>query len=174
MAEVNVFYRAKRAIDLANPLVETMFTRAETQALGQPTWTIIPASGKVTNQGVYVAVRGVIVAGAAGNITLALRVGTTVAGTLLASTGAVALGGAGNYQFELTFEGVWDDTSQTLRGEMKGYIGGNIVNRAINSGLISGFDPNGSVDMNVICTALFGTSNAGNIAKLKELVTGLS
>jgi hypothetical protein len=57
---------------------------------------------------------------------------------------------------------------------MKGYIGGNIIARAINSGAISGFDPNGSVDMHCILTALFGTSNAGNIAKQKELVTGLS
>jgi hypothetical protein len=174
MAEVNVFYRAKRAADLANPVVETMFTRADTVAAGQSVFTVLPASGKLANQGVYVAARGVVVAGAAGNITLALRIGTTVAGVLLVSTGAVALAGAGSFQYELVFEGVWDDTSQTLRGEMKGYIGPNLVARVINSTLISGFDPNGSVDMQVIATALFGTSNAANIAKLKELVTGLS
>jgi hypothetical protein len=173
LAEANVFYRAKRAADLANPVVETMFTRADTPAAGQPVFTVLPASGKVEGKGVYVAARGVIVAGAGENITLALRIGSTVAGTLLASSGAVATGGAGNFQYELIFEGIWDSTSQALRGRMSGFIGGTAVALTINSGLISGFDPNGSVDMQVILTALFGTSNAGNIAQLRELVTGL-
>lgn len=172
MARVDVFYRAKRALDLANPLVESMFTRADQSALGQPVFTVIPASGKVVNQKISVQAVGQIAAGAAGNITIALRIGTTVAGILLATSGAVALGAAGNFQYELTFDGVWDSGSQTLRGDMRGFIGPTLIARAINSTLITGFDPNGSVDMQVIATALFGTSNAGNIARLSELLTG--
>jgi hypothetical protein len=174
MADVNVFYRAKRAIDLANPVVETMFTRADPTALGQPVFTIIPASGKTANQKFKVTVVGDVTSGAALNITLALRVGVSTAGVLLATTGAIALAAAGTFQYELTFEGVWDSDSQTLRGRMSGFVGATLVAAAINSTLITGFDPNGQVDMQVIATALFGTSNAANVARLKELVTGLS
>lgn len=174
MAEVNVFYRAKRAIDLVNPVAETIFTRADAVALGVPVFTVIPASGKVDSAAVYVAARGQLAVGVAGNITLALRVGQTVAGALLASSGAVAIAAPGNYQYEMVFEGVWDGGSQQMRGKMYGFIGPTLIALATNSSLISGFDPNGSVDMNVICTALFGTSNAANIARLKELVTGLN
>lgn len=174
MAEGNTFYRAKRAIDLANPVAETMFTRADTVALGSPVFTIIPASGKVVNQKVRLSMIGDVAAGAALNITLALRVGLTTAGTLLATTPAIALAGAGTFQYELTFEGVWDSDSQTLRGRMWGFVGPTPVAIVVNSTLITGFDPNGAVDMTVIATALFGTSNAANIARLKELVTGLS
>lgn len=174
MAEVNVFYRAKRANPLGNAVAEAMALRADTTAVGQPVWTVIPASGKLIGAGVYVAARGRVIVGAAGNVTLNLRVGTTLAGQLLASTGAVAFAAPGNFNFELVFEGDWDATSQQLMGKMYGHIGRNLLANQINSNAIVGFDPNGSIDMQVIFSGLFSVSNAANDIRLDELVTGLS
>jgi hypothetical protein len=170
MANVDTFYRAKRAANMGNVVAETVATRADAVATGQPVWTVLPASGKLAGQGFQVIARGGVTTGTAGNVTLALRVGTTVAGTLLASTGAINPG-AGNFQFELIVSLVWDATAQTMRGRMEGFIGGTAIALAINSGAISGFDPNGSVDAFVVFTGLFGTSNAGNDIRLTELLS---
>lgn len=175
MASVDTFYRAKRAAALANPTVETLFKQALDDTT-KPIQTILPASGKLgmtggASQGIRIACRGEIVAGAAGNVTIALRAGTTLSGILLASTGAVALGGAGNFNFELVFEGVWDANSDTLRGRMFGHVGGTAVAEAINSTAVTGFDPEGSTDIPVVASALFSVSNAANSARVAELVS---
>jgi hypothetical protein len=174
MAKVDTFYRAKRAANMGNVVAETVATRADTVATGQPVWTVIPASGKLTGQGFDVIARGSVINGAAGTVTLALRVGTTVAGILLASSGAISPG-AGTFPFELKVtELVWDAASQTMRGRMEGFIGGIAIALTINSGAIAGFDPNGSVDAFVVFTAVFGTSNAANDVRLSELLTATS
>lgn len=171
MAKVDTFYRAKRSAALANPIVETTFKQAlddTTKAI----FTLLPASGKLSGQGADVIVRGEIVAGAAGNITIALHVGTTVAGTLLATSGAIAMAGAGNYNFELKAEElVWDSNSDTLRGKMTGHVAGVAVAVAINSNAITGFDPDGSTDIQVCATALFSVSNAANSVRVTELLS---
>jgi hypothetical protein len=174
VAEVNVFYRAKRAAHLGNAIAEAMFTRADTVALGQPVITYLPDSGKVDGQGVIIVARGNIIAGAAGNVTVNLRVGNTVAGTLLASTGAIALAAPGNYNFELIFRGMWDSNSQTLRGRVEGYVGATAVAMVAGPNPITGYNPAGTTNNNmpIIASALFGTSNAGNDIWLTELVSG--
>lgn len=175
MAEVNVFYRAKRSIHLGNVVAETAFTRADTTALGQPAPVYLPDSGKTDGQGLTVLARGNIIVGTNGNLTINIRAGgTTVAATLLASSGAQALT-VGNYNFELRFEGLWDSNSQTLRGRVSGWIGGNLVNHAIQSNPITGFNPAGASNNNMplIATALFSASNAGNDVWLTEFVSAL-
>lgn len=176
MASVDTFYRAKRAAALVNPTVETTFKQAlddTTKAI----FTILPASGKLgltsgPAQPTKVRISGEIVAGAAGNITLALRSGLTVAGTLLASSGAIAMGGAGNFNFNLELdELVWDAQSDTVRGIMKGHVAGVAVARAINSNPLTGFDPEGSTDIQICATALFSVSNAANSARVAEMVS---
>lgn len=169
MPSVDTFYRAKRAAASGNVTAETTIKTADNVA--NPALTYIPASGKLLGQGIRLACRGEIVAGASTNITIALRVGTTVAGTLLATTGAVATGGAGNFNFELIFEGVWDAQSDSLRGRMYGHVAGSAVAEVINSTLITGYDPELSVDMPVCATAIFSVSNAANDVRLKELVS---
>ena len=171
MSKVDTFYRAKRSAALANPIVETTFKQAlddTTKAI----FTLLPASGKLAGQGAKVIVRGEIVAGAAGNLTINLRIGTTVAGTLLATSGAIAIAGAGNYNFDLVVEElVWDAVSQTLRGLMKGHVAGVAVALAINSNPITGFDPNGSTDIQVCASALFSVSNAAHSVRVSELTS---
>lgn len=169
MPSVDTFYRAKRAAASGNVTAETTIKTADNVA--NPALTYLPASGKLSGQGVRVVVRGEIVAGASGNVTIALRVGNTVAGTLLATTGAIASGGAGNFNFELVFEGVWDSQSDSLRGRMFGHSMATAVAEAINSTVITGYDPDLAVDMPVVATALFSVSNAANDVRVKELVT---
>lgn len=170
MAKVDTFYRAKRAATLVNPVAETTVKQADNSALA--TLTYLLASGKLSGQGCTLQVRGEIVSGAAQNVTITLRAGTTVAGALIATSGAVALAGAGNFNFELNFEGVWDSQSDTLRGRMFGHVGAVAVAEVVNSGAISGFDPDGAVDMPVCTCGLFSVSNAANEIRVKELLSG--
>lgn len=174
MAEVNTFYRAKRAVHLGNAVAEAIFTRADTPAAGQPVQVFLPDSGKIDGQGVTVIVRGSIIVGTNGNLTINLRVGNSVAGTLLAGSGAQALT-TGNYQFELVFTGVWDSNSQQLRGRMSGFIGPNAIALAINSGAISGYNPAGTTNnsMPIVASALFSASNANNDVWITEFLAGL-
>ena len=175
MAEVNVFYRAKRSIHLGNVVAETAFTRADTVALGQPVPVYFPDSGKTDGQGLTCIARGNVIVGASGNLTINIRAGgTTVAATLLASSGAIALT-TGNYNFELRFEGLWDSNSQTLRGRVSGWIGPTLVAHAIQSNPITGYNPAGTTNNNMplIATALFSVSNAGNDVWLTEFIAGL-
>lgn len=169
MASVDTFYRAKRALATGNVVAETTVKSADDAT--KPIWTLLPASGKLAGQGCRIALRGEVIAGASLNVTLGLRVGLTVAGTLLATTGAVGTGGAGNFNFELIFEGVWDANSSSIRGRMFGHVGGVAVAEVINSNAIAGVDPNGSTDVQVCATALFGTSNAANDVRVRELVS---
>lgn len=171
MAEVNVFYRAKRALHLGNVVAEAVFTRADTPALGTPVLVYLPDSGKVDGQGISIIVRGNVIVGVNGNLTINLRVGTSVAGVLLATSGAAALT-VGNYNFELRFEGEWDSNSQQMRGRVSGWIGGNLLAHAINSGAISGYNPAGTTNnsMPIVASALFSASNAGNDVWINEFV----
>lgn len=170
MPSVDTFYRAKRAAALVNPTAETVFKQAQDDTT-KVVQTYLPASGKLMGQGVAVIVRGEIVSGVSGNVTISLRVGNSTAGTLLATTGAVASGGVGNFNYELVFEGVWDKTSDSLRGRMFGHIMGAAVAEVVNSTVITGYDPELAVDMPVCATALFSVSNAANSANITELIT---
>jgi hypothetical protein len=169
MPSVDTFYRAKRALATGNVVAETTVKSADDAT--KPIFTLLPASGKLAGQGVRIASRGEIIAGASLNVTISYRIGLTVAGTLLATTGAVGTGGAGNFNYELVFEGVWDANSSSIRGRMFGHVAGTAVAEVINSTVISGVDPNGSTDVQVCVTALFGTSNAANDVRVKELVS---
>jgi hypothetical protein len=169
MGRVDTAYRAKRAAALGNVVAEATFKTADDQT--KPCVTYLKGSGAYDGQGVRVEARGQVIAGTAGNFTAALRQGTTVAGTLLASTGAVAIGGAGNFNWELIFEGVWDAVSKRLRGRMFGHVADTLVSEVINSNPVTGVDA--SLDnLPFVCTALFGTSNVGNDARLTELLSG--
>lgn len=172
MAEVNVFYRAKRAAHLGNAVAETVFTRADAVAAGQVVNTYLPDSGKVDGQGISIIVRGNIIVGTNGNVTINIRQGSSVAGVLLASSGAVALT-VGNYNFELRFEGDWDSNSQTLRGRVSGFVGGNLLAHAIQSNPITGYNPAGTTNnsMPLCCSALFSASSAGNDIWITEFVS---
>jgi hypothetical protein len=168
MASVDTFYRAKRALATGNVVAETTVKTADDPT--KPAVTYLPASGKLAGQGVRVACRGEIIAGAAGNVTISLRQGTTVAGTLLA-TGVGNPGGAGNFNFELVFEGVWDANSSSIRGRMYGHIAGTAIAEVINSTAITGVDPVAGADLPICATALFAVSNAANDVRVRELVS---
>lgn len=168
MSDVNTFYRAKRCVALANPTAETTFKQADS---GAALVTYLPGSGKLTGQGIRIVCRGEIVTGASLNVTVALRLGTTVAGTLLATTGAVGSGGAGNFNFELVFEGIIDAVSDTIRGRMFGHVCNTAVAEVINSTAVTGFDADAATDQAITATALFGTSNAGNSIRVTELTS---
>jgi hypothetical protein len=168
MPSVDVFYRAKRALFSGNVVAETTFKTADDPT--KPAVVYMLASGKLDGQGLRIVVRGKVIAGAALNFTIALRQGLTTAGTLIATTGAVAIAGAGNYNFELVTELVWDGTSLRARGRMFGHVGDVAVAEVINSTALTALDPTGATDFPVCVTALFGTSNAANDARITEFV----
>lgn len=169
MPTVDTHYRAKRAATLANPTAETTFKQALDDTT-KPVLTYIAASGKLSGQGVQVTMRGYVVVGTSGNVSLFLRAGTTTAGILLAT--GVGNPGVGNWNFELNFEGVFDPLSDSVRGRMFGHIGGVVIAEVINSTSITGYDPDGAVDVPITASALFAATNAGNAITLTELVTG--
>lgn len=168
MPSVDVFYRAKRALPLGNAVAETTFKTADDSTKTAVVYLL--GSGKLDGQGVRIVVRGKLIAGAAGNVTINLRQGTTIAGTLIATSGAVAIAGAGNYNFELVTELVWDGTSLRARGRMFGHVGDTVVAEVINSTALTGLDPTGSTDYPVCATGLFSVSNANNDLRITELV----
>lgn len=134
-----------------------------------PLKCIIPGSNTGKNRCFSVRVAGRITGGTSGNTTIALYYGTSstiASNTKVATSGAISNGGVAT-NFMMVFEGFWDSTSQKIHGIFYGFVHGTVVSVTIHSNEATSVDLS-TEGLGFTVTALFGSSNAGNIAIVDE------
>lgn len=193
MANTDTIYIAKNAAPLVNPTSATVFQVTDTvahptlaAAIYLPDYESYPASGTISTeappspainapQGVTqwnVRVKGRVTVGTSGTFTLAVQYGNSV--TQASNTALVTLQSAVTYasatnNFVNSFFLTWDPVSLLLSGSTGAGIQGST--RAIPTAtVIAGVASVNLIGNKVglVVTALFGTSNTGNIAYLDE------
>ncbi len=172
MGNTNSVYCTKKAAVLTNPTAATTFLQSDNSAKAAAVY--IPDQWQTASTaGSYVFnVRawGRVTPGTTGNFTPVIQFGTST--TAASNTNCIS-GGAASYSasgcWRLDAQMVWDSTSLTVNGVLFGNnaSAGTIVTSAATTQLTAkNFATNG---LGFSVSALFGTSNAGNLAYLDGL-----
>lgn len=166
-------YAAKRAASLANPVTNAVpFSVADSAAL--PTLAaavFFPQTQGTTSSAYLVRARGRFTTGTSGNAAISLQFGTSAA----ASTNTIVCAPATQtcadfcvYLLEAVF--VWDATKKQLENTFYA-INGSTVNRTADAAgtTVTAVDLSTGTANAIVAAALFGTSNATNVAFLDRL-----
>lgn len=171
MANANTMYRAKKASSLTNPITNAV-PFAQSDDSTKPAGVFIPQISGTTSAAFRVRARGRSTTGTSGNFACSLQWGSSAS----ASTNTVIYApttqtNADKCVWFIDAFLVWDATKQQL--ETVGCaINGSTVNfSAYAAGTtVTGVDlSTGAAGNQVVAAALFGTSNASNVAYLDEL-----
>lgn len=171
MAGTNTIYRAKRAASLANPITNAVpFVTSDSSTVAAAVY--FPSIAGTTSAAFKIKARGRSTTGTSGNFAISLQFGNSTA----ASTNTIIYApttqtNANNCVWMIDAFLVWDATKQQL--ETVGCaINGSTVNfSAYAAGTtVTAVDlSTGASGNSIVVAALFGTSNASNIAYLDEL-----
>lgn len=171
MANANTVYLAKRASTLANPTSASVFVQADNSA--NPAIVYIPGDSRLQGRLIKVRASGKAISGTTSNFKATIQYGTSAtAGSntdVAALTNRSYVSTTGEWWIEAFFS--WDSVSQKLNGKFNG----SNLNTADADAVTTQAT---SVDLSVsglgfVVSALFGTSNAANIATLSELSLGV-
>lgn len=166
-------YKAKKAASLANPITNAVpFSVSDPAAL--PTLAaavFFPQTVGTTSAAFKVRAVGRFTTGTSGNAAISFQFGTSTA----ASTNTVVCAPATQtcadfcvYFLEAVF--VWDATKKQLENSFYA-INGSTVNRTADAAgtTVTAVDLSTGSANAIVAAALFGTSNAGNIAYIDSL-----
>ena len=146
-----------------NPTSSTLFTSSGSTVIAIQ----FPDAGQLEKKPFRIAAWGRVTPGTSGNLSINFYIGTakTTSDTNIMTSGALAASTtAGNWYFE--YDGLCDTTNQSLRGIFRGWVNGTAKADTIYTTVFT-LDTSGAVGTNFITVgALFGTSNAGNLAYL--------
>lgn len=173
MANDNVTYRAKKAASLANPITNAVPFSISDSA-GQPTLAaavFFPQTVGTTSAAFKIRARGRFTTGTSGNAAISFQFGTSAAAstnTVVCAPATQACADFAVYFLEAVF--VWDATKKQLENTFYA-INGSTVNRTADAAgtTVTAVDLSTGTGNAIVAAALFGTSNAGNIAFLDEL-----
>lgn len=175
MANITAYYRAKRASNLANPTSATTFVQADKSTMA--VFVPLAVDSGATSARFRVRARGRATTGTTSNFLAKLQFTTDV------TTTSAATAGNNTDLFTLTnrslatitrpwsidVELIWDSTSQRLTGQSNGFNAETIetANAAITA--LTGIDLT-TRKTGIVVAALFGSTNAGNVATLDDFV----
>jgi hypothetical protein len=171
MANTNTIYRGKKAASNANPITNAV-PFASSDDSTKPVIVYFPIIAGTTSAAFKVRARGRSTTGTSGNFAISLQFGNSGS----ASTNTVVCApatqvNAANCVYFLEAIFVWDATKQQLENSFFA-INGSTVNRTADAAgtTVTAVDlSTGAAGNAIVAAALFGTSNAGNIAYLDEL-----
>lgn len=171
MAGTNTIYRAKKAASLTNPITNAVpFVTSDSSSVAASVF--FPQIVGTTSAAFKVRARGRSTTGTSGNFACSFQFGNSTA----ASTNTVVCApatqtNAANCVWFLEAVFVWDATKQQLENTFYA-INGSTVNRTADAAgtTVTAVDlSTGAAGNSIVAAALFGTSNASNIAYLDEL-----
>lgn len=166
-------YVAKKAASLANPVTNAVpFSVSDGAA--QPTLAaavFFPQTVGTTSAAFLVRARGRFTTGTSGNAAISLQFGTSAAAstnTIVCAPTTQTCADFAVYLLEAVF--VWDATKKQLENTFYA-INGSTVNRTADAAgtTVTSVDLSTGSANAIVAAALFGTSNAGNIAFLDKL-----
>jgi len=170
MAEIGTVYRAKRANSLANPISNAVpFNQVDDATKACVVY--FPQIIGTTSAAFRVRAFGRSTAGTSGNFACSLQFGTSIAAstnTVVCAPTTATNATKCNWILEAVF--IWDATTQKLNNW---YWANNASTPALISPVegtaVSSVDLSTGTGNAIVAAALFGTTNAGNIAYLDEL-----
>lgn len=171
MANANTVYKAKKAASLANPITNAVpFVTSDLATASAAIY--IPQIVGTTSAAFRVRARGRSTTGTSGNFACSLQWGNSTAAstnTIIAAPTTQTNAANCVWFIEATF--VWDATKQQLEGSFYAINGSTVnVTSAAATTTVTAVDlSSGASGNSIVAAALFGTSNAGNIAYLDEL-----
>lgn len=170
MASIGTIYQAKKANSLANPITNAV-PFVQTDDVTKATAVFFPQVTGTTSAAFRVRARGRSTTGTSGNFACSLQFGTSI----LAATNTVVCApttatNAANCSWFIEATFIWDATTQKLANV---FMANNASTPAIiiqvEGTAVSTVDLSTGTTNAIVAAALFGTSNAGNIAYLDEL-----
>lgn len=170
MANNNTIYLAKRAAALTNPTSATVFVQSDNSA--NPAIVYIPGDSRLQGKIIKVRASGKAISGTTSNFKATIQYGTSA--TAGSNTDVAALTNrsyastTGEWWIEAVFS--WDSASQKLNGKFNGSNLNTADTDAVTTQVTS-VDLSAS-GLGFVVSALFGSTNAANIATLSELSLG--
>lgn len=171
MANTNTIYKAKKAASLANPITNAVpFVTSDSSSVAAAVY--FPQISGTTSAAFRVRARGRSTTGTSGNFAISFQFGnSTAASTNTVVAAPTTQTNANNCVYFLEAIFVWDATKQQLENAYT-CINGSTVNLiAPTAGTtVTAVDLSTGASGNaIVAAALFGTSNASNVAYLDEL-----
>lgn len=171
MANTNTSYRAKKAASLANPVTNAVpFVTSDSSSVAAAVY--FPQIVGTTSAAFRVRARGRFTTGTSGNAAISLQFGNSTA----ASTNTIVCAPttqtcADNCVYWLEAVFAWDATKKQLTNAYTALNSSTSVLVVYVAGTtVAAVDlSTGAAGNCIVAAALFGTSNAGNIAYLDEL-----
>lgn len=178
MANVQSYYKAKRAANLANPTAAATFVQNDSST--KAAFVPFAVDSGATSARFKIRARGRATTGTTSNFLAKLQFTSDVTATASATTPITA--GNNTDLFTLTnrslatvtrdwtidAELIWDSTAQRLTGQANGLNGETIETANVAITALTGIDLT-TRKCGVVVAALFGTGNASNVATLDDL-----
>lgn len=157
---------AETLVTAANPLALASQPTSLQPSATAPLSVAIPANSPLASHKFQVLASGTIQAAAAENVTVKLygtkgSLAATVGGnTLLGSSGAVAVAGAGVLPFSAEFNGVYDGANGSLTGTVKFNVANTAVAEVEVSNAIAAINGSSDPVLSFGLSATFSVANA--------------
>jgi len=179
MANIIAYYKAKRASNLANPTSASTFVQADasTKAVFVP----LAVDSGATSARFRVRARGRATTGTTSNFLAKLQYTTDVTSTNAATAGnntdIVTLTNRSlatiTRSWSIDIELIWDSTSQRLTGTFLNGINSETLETVAIVSALTGIDLT-TRKTGVVVAAIFGSTNASNVATLDDFVVEVS
>lgn len=171
MPNANTIYLAKAAASQTNPITNAV-PFATTQSSSLAAAVYFPIVSGTTSAAFKVRARGRSTTGTSGNFACSLQFGnSTAASTNTVVAAPTTQTNAANCVWFIEANFVWDATKQQLEGTFYAINGStvNVTSDAATTTVTAVDLSTGAAGNCIVAAALFGTSNASNIAYLDAL-----